>query len=192
MPGSCGPGRRARTRACGVLGLLLAAWIAPVAGVAEESPAPAAANIEGSTLVLEGMTYVVSDGTKNEMVVAAETARVVPDRDEAHLDDVHARLGSRAPGGVPGGGMEMRCDGGVFHLGTRDFVATGNVRGLTSDGRRFRTEVLHYRASDGFVWSDEAVILRDKGALLEGTGFEYYVREDRFRLRKARIREEAS
>ena len=170
----------------------MAALIAPGGGSAQEPEVPAAANIEGGTLVLQGMTYVVSAGNRNEMVVAAQEAIVVPDDDEAHLDDVHARMGSRAPGGVPGGGMEMRCDTGVFNLQTRDFVATGNVRGLTSDGRRFRTQRLHYRASDGFVWSDEAVILRDKGALLEGTGFEYHIREDRFRLRKARIREEGS
>ena len=71
-------------------------------------------------------------------------------------------------------------------------MATGNVRGVTADGRRFKTDTLHYRASDGLVWSDSAVVLRDRGALLDGTGFEYHVRQDRFQLRNARIRQEGS
>jgi LPS export ABC transporter protein LptC len=138
------------------------------------------------------MTYVVSDGSRNEIVVEAATAEVKPAEDEAQLHEVRARMGSKAPQGVPGGGMEMRCDRGIFDLETRDFVATGNVRGVTSDGRRFRTERLRYRARDGLVWSESAVVLRDSGAVLEGTGFEYRVRQDRFKLRDARIRQEGS
>ncbi len=154
--------------------------------------AAASAEDDTETLVLQGMTYVVSNGSRNELVVEAATAVVKPAEDEARLQEVHARMGSKAPGGVLGGGMEMRCDQGTFDLKTRDFVATGNVRGVTADGRRFKTDELHYRASDGVVWSDSAVVLRDRGALLEGTGFVYRVRQDRFELRDARIRQEGS
>ena len=135
------------------------------------------------------MTYSVSEGEQNELVVAAAQAKLRPEQDEAHLEDVHVRMGSKAPGGTPGGGLEMRCDEGVFDLETRDFIATGNVRGVTADGRRFRTGQLRYRASDGLVRSDRPVLLRENDTVLEGTGFEYYVRADRFRLRNARIRQ---
>ncbi len=157
-------------------------------GAADESDS----NISGATLVLQDMTYVVSDGGRNELVVEATSAEVKPSEDLAQLHEVRARMGSKAPDGVPGGGMEMLCDRGSFDLETRDFVATGNVRGVTSDGRRFKTEKLRYRARDGLVWSESAVVLRDGGALLEGTGFEYRVRQDRFKMRNARILQEGS
>ena len=187
-PRSSGRGRpttRIVRRAALGAGLALA-LVLPVAGPAQDD----AANIEGATLVLRDMMYVVSDGSRNELLVEAATALVWPAKDEARLQQVHARMGSKAPGGVPGGGLEKRCERGTFDLQTRDFVATGNVRGVTADGRRFKTDKLRYRAADGLVWSDSAVVLRDRGALIEGTGFEYLVREDRFKLRDARIRQE--
>ncbi len=182
---------------CGVVFLALISWPASVVVAEAEAganpvPADASANIEGASLVLEGMTYTVSEGEMNELVVDAQKATLRPELDEAFLEGVHVRMGSRAPGGIPGGGLEMRCREGVFDLETRDFVATGDVRGVTADGRRFRTEKLRYRASDGLVRSDQPVVLREKDTVLEGTGFEYYVRADRFRLRDARIRQGGS
>ena len=163
-------------------------------GAPDSAPdaAPAAPNLPAPALVLDGMTYTVSDGQRNELVVDATRARLRPDEDRAFLEEVHVRMGSKAPGGIPGGGLEMRCASGVFDLATRDFVATGNVRGVTADGRRFRTERLRYRASDGLVRSDRPVVLHEQGTVLEGSGFEYYVRADRFHLRDARIRQGGS
>lgn len=165
-----------------VLGLLLTVGL-PVAAQDE-------ANIEAVELVLHGMTYVVSEGSANELVVEAEVAVVHPGTDTADLETVHALMGSKAPQGVPGGGLEMRCERGAFDLASRDFVATGNVRGVTADGRRFKTDKLHFDAARSRVFTDSYVVIRDRGGVFEGTGFEYFVREDRFRLQGARVRQE--
>jgi len=166
--------------------------------LALSGPSVARGEDDGGTpvdLVLTGMTYVASEGSTNELVLDADRANLPSPGDQAHLEGVRARFGSKAPGGAASdasGGLDLVCDVGVFDLESRDFIAEGNVRGTTADGRRFRTDGLRYSHEEGRVSTDRPVVIRDDAGTYSGGGFDYYVREDRFRLRGgARVVQEA-
>lgn len=177
MPGP----RRARAFSLIALTVLLAG--APVA--AQDPP-----GLLPSELVLTGMTWLSSENGVNELVVSAARAQMQSGTELARLSGVHARMGSLA-GGVAEGGMSLRCAAGRFDLQSRDFEASGAVRGATADGRRFRTERLSYRAAEGRAFGEGRVALRDSTGAYEGDGFEFWVRENRFVLRNARVRQAA-
>jgi LPS export ABC transporter protein LptC len=133
-------------------------------------------------LELGDMTFVVSEGTKNEVVLVAEYARVETGEKLAHLRTVHVVLASDRE--TPG--LDMTCDRGVVNIETSDFDAEGNVRGITGDGRRFRTERLRYKHGPGMVTTTAPVDIEDDAGSYTGNGgFRYYVRENRFQLHSA-------
>jgi LPS export ABC transporter protein LptC len=130
---------------------------------------------------LERMTFVASLETENEVVLVAEHARVETFEKVAHLTVVHALLAS--DGGTPG--LEMTCDRGTIQIQSSDFDAEGNVRGITGDGRRFRTQRLSYTHGSGLVSTNSPVEIRDETGTYRGGGFRYYIHENRFQLRGA-------
>jgi LPS export ABC transporter protein LptC len=133
-------------------------------------------------LELGGMTFVVSQGTRNEVVLVAEHARVETGEKLAHLKDVHVVVAS--DGDDPG--LDMKCERGTIDTETSDFDAEGNVRGITGDGKRFRTERLRYKHGPGLVSTNAPVDIQDDAGSYKGNGgFRYYVRENRFLLNRA-------
>lgn len=162
----------------GLAGLALAVAVSLLLGF---PPAPASAqeDAERITLELGGMTYVASAGAANEMVIDAEHATVHPDTEVAELRTMHAVI---APAEEGGGGLDMTCDRGTFELGSGDFVAEGDVRGVTGDGRRFRTTRLRYHHDEGLAVAEVPVEIRDAAGTYRGGGFRYWVRENRFVL----------
>jgi LPS export ABC transporter protein LptC len=168
MPGSNG-------NCCALLFALLCGAVLSSAAHAAGDPVPA-------DLSVVGMTYVASEGARNEVVVEAEKAGIGSGEHVAQLEGVHARVGSFAAPGAPDGGLELRCERGSFDLESGDLTAEGKVRGTTADGRRFETERLIYRRATGRVTTESPVVIRDGFGTLRGAGFEYWVRENRFRL----------
>jgi len=147
-----------------------------------------AASAEGQSpleadLSLEGMTFVASAGSQNDAIVEAGRASLGRADRVAHLSAVHARVG-KAAGATKGteGGLELHCDRGSFDLDSGDLSAEGNVRGVTADGRHFETERVVYKRDTGRVWTRSPVVIRDGFGTIRGAGFEYWVRENRFRL----------
>jgi len=133
-------------------------------------------------LELGEMTFVVSQGTRNEVVLVADHARVETGEKLAHLKDVHVVLAS--DGETPG--LDMTCDRGTIDIETSDFDAEGDVRGTTGDGKRFRTERLLYKHGPGLVSTNAPVDIKDDAGSYKGNGcFRYYVRENRFQLNRA-------
>jgi hypothetical protein len=59
------------------------------------------------------------------------------------------------------------------------------VRGTTGDGKRFRTESLRYSHDKGLIETDSGVEITDETGSYRGGGFSYWVRENRFKLRRA-------
>lgn len=168
---------RGVSRAARVVGKVLTA-----AGVAVLwMTLPAAAEDERA-LDLAGMTYVSSHGAFNELVLDAEQAHIKPNEDLALLEGVHVVLASSVAGTRGRGGLDMTCDTGTVYLGSGDFVAEGDVRGTTGDGRRFRTTKLRYNHEKGLVVTDVPVSIRDRAGTYRGGGFRYWVRENRFQL----------
>jgi LPS export ABC transporter protein LptC len=145
---------------------------------AAEGPDPLAAD-----LTVEGMTFVASSGSQNDAIVEAGRAEVARSDRVVRLATVHARLG-KAAGATSGaaGGLELHCDRGSFELDSGDLTAEGNVRGVTADGRRFETQHVVYHRKNGRVSTRSPVVIRDGFGTIRGAGFEYWVRENRFRL----------
>jgi hypothetical protein len=145
--------------------------------------APAAAETPPAVgLTLEGMTYVLSHGDTTDLVVDAHRAEVSPSTGRVALAGVRAHIAS-LPGAAPqAGGLELVCEHGELDLGTREFVARGRVAGRTPGGRTLRTERLRYRHERGLISSDAPVAMSDDSGEYRGGGFQYWVREDRFRL----------
>lgn len=132
-------------------------------------------------LDLGEMTFVASLETENEVVLVAEHARVETAEKLAHLETVHVVLASGRE--IPG--LDMTCERGVVNLETSDFDAVGNVRGTTGDGKRFSTDRLRYSHDKGLVETDAGVVIHDDTGTYRGGGFSYWVRENRFMLRRA-------
>lgn len=164
-------------RALTILAFALPLCLAQGAGSAD-GPGPLEAELS-----LEGMTFVASAGSQNDAIVEAGRASLGRADRVAHLSAVHARVG-KAAGATQGtlGGLELHCDRGSFDLDTGDLSAEGNVRGLTADGRQFETERVTYRRDTGRVSTQSPVVIRDAFGTIRGAGFEYWVRENRFRL----------
>ena len=157
--------------------LALPLTLAQGAASAEDSEALAA------ELSVEGMVFVASVGSRNDAIVEADRASLGRTERVARLTEVHARVGKAAgPSALGEGSLELRCERGSFDLASGDLTAEGNVRGTTADGRRFETQRLVYRRSTGRVTTRSPVVIRDALGTIRGAGFEYWVRENRFRL----------
>lgn len=134
-------------------------------------------------LTLEGMTFVSSAGSQNDAIVEAAGARLARVDRQARLTDVYARIGKAAGAQTnTAGGLELRCERASFDLDTGDLTAEGNVTGVTADGRSFEAERVTYDRDTGRVSTRVPVVIRDAFGTIRGAGFEYWVRENRFRL----------
>ena len=155
----------------------LALPLCALAAAAEDD----SANVD--TLEIEGMRFVASDGPVNDAIVEAERASFARTARVASLRQVHARVGKAAGDATASaGGVELECERGRFDLSSGELTAEGNVRGVTEDGRRFETQRLLYQPSTGRVSTHSPVVIRDAFGTARGAGFEYFVRENRFRL----------
>jgi LPS export ABC transporter protein LptC len=154
------------------------AFVLPLGAAAASAPGTVEAD-----LTVEGMTFVSSTGSQNDAIVAAARANVGRADRQAVLSEVHARIG-KAAGAVAGteGGLELRCQRASFDLDTGDLTAEGDVTGVTADGRRFETQRVTYDRDAGRVSTRAPVVIRDAFGTIRGAGFEYWVRENRFRL----------
>lgn len=167
-------------------GLLLRTSLAAalLAGLASLAPAPAGA----VDLVLSDMTYMGSQAGEPALVLTAARARIEHDSDIAHLQGV--RLDAVDEKG--GSSLEMTCERAELDLTTSDFTATGNVRGRTADGHRFKTEAAAFEHTARVIESHVGVdILDPTGTRLEGEGFKYDVRSQRMTMRNAVVSESA-
>lgn len=132
----------------------------------------------GQVVHVEGMTFVASEGSENEIVVRAERARFYPARQVADLEGVRVSV---APG--PGRtGLEMQCDAGRLNLATQSFVAQGRVSGQIEGDRRFEAQWVAYDDEARVLYTDEPVVIVDRAGSYRGGGFRYFVDEQRFRL----------
>lgn len=136
----------------------------------------------GVTLSLDGMSYVLSRGSEADLLIDAQRAEVAPQAGRISFAGVRARVGRAAGATEPAGGFALACERGELDLATGEFVARGRVTGEMQDGRTLRTERLVYRHGRGVVSSDAPVAIRDDAGSYRGGGFQYWVRENRFRL----------
>jgi LPS export ABC transporter protein LptC len=124
------------------------------------------------------MTFVGSRGSDSELVVRATSALFHPDSGVADLDEVRATVSD----GEKGESFAMSCDTAELNVETNDFTATGNVEGVTGDGRRYSAPWVQYNHESSMLLTDAPVTVVDATSTLRGDGFRYYVDERRFEL----------
>jgi hypothetical protein len=163
--------------------LRIALALAVSSGLGQPSFGTEAIAALDADLSVEGMTFVSSVGPQNDAIVEAERAGIARTERVARLSGVHARVGKAAGArSDTTGGLELRCERGSFDLASGDLTAEGNVSGVTGDGRRFETQRVVYHRASGRVSTHSPVVIRDDFGTIRGSGFEYWVRENRFRL----------
>ena len=161
--------------------MLLAASLAWGAALPAASEPPDLGWLDGppgQVLYVQGMTFVASEGSANEILLRAERARFHPDRQVAELERVEVEV---APGSEHVG-FEMRCDEGLLNLATQGFVAEGHVVGTIEGGRQFEALWVAYDEKEAVLYTDEPVLITDEDGRYRGGGFRYFVNERRFRL----------
>lgn len=129
-------------------------------------------------LNVDAMTFVASRGPANELVVNAEHARFDTESERVFLDVVHAVVEP----GSDGGHFEIRCDEGELDVATNDFEARGNVHGRTEGERQFEAPWVKYDHEKGLLFTNAPVLISEDSITYRGGGFQYFVREGRFKL----------
>jgi LPS export ABC transporter protein LptC len=175
----------------GSIVLLLAASGPSLASEAEAAPEPVDSSVDASAdspaeiaaefdaeLVLRGMTYVGERGKHGEFVVRAREARFRPDSNMVLLEDV--RVIATDPDERRN--FDVRCDEGELDIESNDFMATGDVRGATGDGQRYRASWVRYDHEKDLLYSDAPVLMEDETGTFQGDGFRYYADQRRFQL----------
>ncbi len=159
-------------------GLGVAAAFVLLLGVVESTAAEQAPK-DHAGVKLSGMTFVSSENGVSEVIVRAAEAYVDPEKNVVFLQGMDVTTTSSQGGEVE---FEMSCDEGELDLETNDFIARGDVRGKTIDGRRFSTEWARYEEDRALVSTDAPVVLVEEGGTLRGGGFKYWVAEGRLKL----------
>jgi LPS export ABC transporter protein LptC len=139
---------------------------------------PAFAEEGSRTLDLTALTYVGSSGERSDIVLAASTARVLPDREQVFLATVDLTVA----GPDVKAGLKLTCAHGELDLASGNFVGIGDVQGVTSDGRHFETERFQYDHEAGIVTTDAPVVIRGDTGTLRGRGFRYAVKDGHLQL----------
>jgi len=133
---------------------------------------------ESPELRVTGMTFVGSRGDESELVVHSDTAFFHPDSGLADLRGVRAEVSDAKKGES----FQLECDRAELDIDTNDFTATGNVKGLTGDGRRYSAPWVHYDHATSTLSTDAPVTVVDSGGTFRGDGFRYHIDERRFEL----------
>jgi LPS export ABC transporter protein LptC len=137
-----------------------------------------AAGVASAQLYVKGMTFVGSRGSVSELVLHSDTAVFHPETDIAELEVVTVVVTQAEKGQS----FEMTCDRARLNVETNDFVAEGNVHGVTADGQRYSAPTVEYDHANGILSSEERVVMVDDSGSFEGDGFRYHVRDQRFSL----------
>ena len=140
--------------------------------------APSLLRAESPLLDVEEMTFVASRGPANELVLKATHARFDTQRERVYLEEVHATVEPSRTAGH----FVIRCDEGELDIATNDFEARGNVRGRTEGNREFTAPWVNYDHEAGMLFTNAPVMIYEDAITYKGGGFQYFVRERRFRL----------
>jgi LPS export ABC transporter protein LptC len=126
----------------------------------------------------EGMTFVGSNGSERTVELRSRYATFLPAEGIAHLTDVEAEV-SVLDEGIS---FTMHCEEADLDVESNDFVARGNVRGVTGGGQRYYAPWVQYSHEEGVLSTEAPVTMEDDSGNFSGDGFRYHLREKRFRL----------
>jgi len=129
-------------------------------------------------LEVQGMTFVGSRGDVTEFVLEARAASFSPTSKVAQLQDVQVNGNEAGDGGE----FLMSCARGELDVETSNFLAEGDVRGQTGDGRRYEAPWVRYDHEQSLLYSDAPVLMEDSTGTFRGDGFRYHMKDGSFRL----------
>lgn len=129
-------------------------------------------------LHVTGMTYLDRGGSLDELEVHAREGFLHPEKDEAELFDVHMTSSNHEKGR----NFDVTCARGVLDTATNDFLAEGDVRGSTGDGRSYQAPWVRYDHERALLYTDAPVVMQDATGTFRGDGFRYELKQRRFRL----------
>ena len=152
------------------LGVLLSAPTALADEAATDAGSP--------VLRLSGMTFVGSRGEIRELVLRARSALFRPETRIAELEGVEAEVSE----GEGGRSFSMSCLRAELDFDTEDFLAEGEVEGVTGDGQRYSAPWVRYTHAEGVLFTDAPVVMVDDTGRFRGDGFRYHVDDRRFQL----------
>jgi LPS export ABC transporter protein LptC len=150
-------------------------------GAQDEEPVKTPVDVFGdleAELRVTGMTFVASRENANEFVLRARRAVFLPDTNLAKLENVRVT----ATDEDDRSSFEVSCLRGELDVETNDFLAEGDVRGTTGDGRRYTAQWVRYDHQQSLLYTDAPVTMEDDTGAFRGDGFRYHVKERRFRL----------
>jgi LPS export ABC transporter protein LptC len=163
--------KRGRRLPGSLVGLLLAAMLPGL-------PSGGAGATESPALRVTGMTFVGSRGSLRELVLRARNATFRPELGIAELEDVSAEVSE----GEGGRSFSMTCRRAELNVETNDFLAEGDVKGATGDGRTYSAPWVRYAHDEAVLFTDAPVRMVDDTGVFRGDGFRYHVKEKRFQL----------
>lgn len=133
-------------------------------------------------LRITGMTFVGSRNEVSEFVLRAERAIFKPETNLAELEQMEVTSTDGSDATDVQRSFDVRCNRGELNVETSDFLAEGDVRGTTGDGRRYQAPWVRYNHEQQLLYTDAPVSMQDETGSFRGDGFRYYVKERRFRL----------
>ena len=142
-------------------------------GVLVLADSVAAEKKDETPLILEGMTYVSSEGGESRLYLKAVSAEVFPRSDYAYLTDVEVEMTSPED---PTKKLFLKCEYARVSLRNGDFEAHRNIDALTPDGRRIQTDYARYESKQSRVTTDLRTVIHDgTGTFIGREGFRYDV-----------------
>ena len=179
--GECIRRRTSAVRACAAFALFavlgLAGAVSARGDQGADSPVDVFSKLEAE-LRVTGMTFVSSREDVKEFVVRARRALFMPDTSIAKLENVRVT----ATDEQNRNSFEVSCARGEFDVETNDFLAEGDVRGTTGDGRSYTASWVRYDHEQKLLYTDAPVTMQDDTGTFRGDGFRYHVKQRRFRL----------
>jgi LPS export ABC transporter protein LptC len=179
--GGCIQRRARRGRVCAGLALVAALGLIGAGSArsdeSADGPVDVFSNLEAE-LRVTGMTFVASREDVSEFVLRARRAFFMPDTNIAKLENVSVT----ATDEDQRNSFEVSCMRGELDMDTNDFLAEGNVRGTTGDGRHYTASWVRYDHERALLYTDAPVTMEDDTGAFRGDGFRYHVKQRRFRL----------
>jgi LPS export ABC transporter protein LptC len=170
------------TRACALLGVLVAALAAAACGGEEMRPTSVTAEADSADQVLVGFSYNVLRNGIRRSLLEADTAFYYDTRQVSVLKRVRATFYDDA--GSPS--TTLTADRMEYDLQDGSMKSEGSVSLVGPEGQRLTSQSLVYDVDQNTLSSDQPFVLLRGADRLEGDGFEADADFSRFQARRMR------
>ncbi len=130
-------------------------------------------------LVLTGVRYTRSENGRIRWVINAAGARFFDEKQLVKLDCVRMQFFTSQNQKVL-----VQADSGRYDLATEEMSVSGHVKVVSEKGDTLYTDTLHFSNARNLIWSRDRVRMKGGGMEIRGKGFEYYLGQGKFIIRK--------